>query len=264
MAATPKINGTLLPVPQAPVISYDPTRGQIVRLATESAGDHLQALALAYQALRISYDLTISSAKSSIIATASGPQLGFVDVSCDNWQILGNEIQRDVKMEPGFVAMENAYPGTIGYVVRDVDLYNQGLPPGTPAPDPGTLPASAALFQLLIHGHTHKAYSQYVLRHSTNVSNAYAANIADVNIEFIYTPGQLIVEASNATLWNFPLPGRLQFKIQNIAAPTAVPNYLWGWRKLASTETTTANNRIEISTEYWLEQWSTLLYPTVP
>jgi hypothetical protein len=51
-------------------------------------------------------------------------------------------------------------------------------------------------------------------------------------------------------------------KLQGLAAPPAQPDYLWGWRKLPSTETTTAASRIEITTEYWLEQWSLYYYQT--
>jgi hypothetical protein len=52
----------------------------------------------------------------------------------------------------------------------------------------------------------------------------------------------------------------LQNKINSIAAPPVVDDLLWGWRKLPSTETTAANNRVDISTEYWLAAWSKLLY----
>jgi hypothetical protein len=51
------------------------------------------------------------------------------------------------------------------------------------------------------------------------------------------------------------MPGRMVYKLQNLVAPTAKTDYIWGWRKLPSTETTTSGNRVEITTEYWLEQW---------
>ena len=183
--------------------------------------------------------------------------------SSDDWQVTANEIQVDIKQHPEVLAMEAAYPGTIGYIVRDVELYNQGEAPGDPAPNAGAMPTSGRLFAHLIRGVTHMAKSQYVLKHTTSVGNGYAANISDVNIERNYTTAQLLAEVTNPALWVFPMPGRLQFKLQAIAAPSSVTGYQWGWRKLASSETTSASNHVSISTEYWLEQWSNWLYPPV-
>ena len=56
------------------------------------------------------------------------------------------------------------------------------------------------------------------------------------------------------------MPARLVYKIQNLPSPVTVSGYLWGWRKLPSTETSAAGNRVEITTEYILDQWSTVLY----
>jgi hypothetical protein len=259
----PKINGTLLPVAKAPDIAWDPARGQIISQRWESAGDGLAGIASGYAAARIQYNWTKSPHRSVLVANASSSQLGFPEVSCDTWQILANETQKDVREFPGFQAMEASYPGTIGYVVRDVDLYNAGSAPGTPAPDGGAAPQSGYLFELLMRGATHFALGQYVLRHTTNVSNLYGANIADVNVEQCYTTAQLLAEVQNSSLWFFPMPGRLAYKLQNIPTPTAQTHYQWGWRKLPSPETTTANNRVEITTEYWLEQWHIYLYPPV-
>ena len=259
----PKINGTLLPIPKAPDVSYDPLRGQIISQRWESAGDGLAGVASAYAAARIQYNWTKSPTRSVLVANASSSQLGFSEVICDTWQILANETQKDIKEFPGFQAMEASYPGTIGYVVWDVNLLNQGLPPGTPAPASGALPQSGYLAELLYRGATHFALGQYVLRHTTNVGNQYAANIADVNVERCYTTAQLLAEVQSSSLWTFPLPGRLAYKLQNIVAPAAQTHYQWGWRKLPSPENTTANNRVELTTEYWLELWHIFLYPPV-
>jgi hypothetical protein len=259
----PRINGTLAAVPKAPDISWDPQRGQIISQRWESAGDGLSGIASGYAAARIQYNWTKSPHKSVLVANASSSQLGFPEVICDTWQILANEIQKDIKEFPGFQAMEAAYPNTIGYVVRDVALYNQGLAPGTPAPNVAAMPQSGYLAELLVRGATHFALGQYVLRHTTNVGNQYSANIADANIERCYTTAQLLGEVQNSSLWTFPLPGRLAYKLQNITAPPAQTHYQWGWRKLPSPETTTSNNRVEITTEYWLELWHTFLYPPV-
>lgn len=249
-----RINGTLQPARQPVKVGYDPERGLHITIPWESAGNNLGALALGYQQQRVAYEWEGTDRKSMLIASASGGQLGIPDVTTDTWQILGNEIQKSVTEHPDIQVMETSFPGTIGYIKRDVELVEQGLPVGDPAPDPGAAPLSGYLFYSLKIGQTHYALGQYVLRHTTNVSNQYDTNVSDFNIERIYTTSQLIGEVT--TGWTFPLPGRMVNKIQNLAAPTAVSGHLWGWRKLPSTEITTAGNRIEITTEYWLEQWN--------
>src|SRR5690606_6075756 len=102
----------------------------------------------------------------------------------------------------------------------------------------------------------------YVLRHTTNVSNRWNVNIADINVNRLYTTAQLLSEAQNAGLWNYPLPPRLAYKINAIAVPTVQSGYLWSWLKSASSEASAANNRVNIVTEYALDQWSTDLYQT--
>ena len=260
-----RINGTLAPIPKAPEISWDPSRGQIISQRWESAGDGLAATAARYAGARIQYSWTKSRHRSVLVANASGSQLGLAEVICDTWQLLANEIQKDVKEFPGFVAMEAAYPDTTRRVLRDANTFRDGYDYNLnmPAPVAGAYPEALYLFQLLTRGTTHYALGQYVLRHSTNVSNAYAANIADSNVERCYTTAQLLAEVQDTGLWTFPLPGRLAYKLQNIPAPTPQTNYQWGWRKLPSPEVTTANNRMEITTEYWLEQWHSYLYPPV-
>jgi len=251
-----RINGTLQPTRQPVKVSYDPERGLHITIPWESAGNNLGGLALAYQQQRVAYEWEGTNRKSTLVASASGGQVGIPDLTIDTWQILGNEIQLAVTMHPLVMAMEAAYPGTIGRITRDVNFVNDGETVGQPAPDPAAAPLSGQLYFSLKAGETHFARGQYVLRHTTNVSNQYNTNVSDFNIERIYTTAGLLSEVTNGNSWIFPLPGRMVNKISNLAAPPAVPGYLWGWRKLPSTEMTIAGNRVEITTEYWLEQWN--------
>jgi len=111
------------------------------------------------------------------------------------------------------------------------------------------------VYNLVLRGSDVYPYSQYVLRHTTNVGNGYNSNIADVNVDCVYTSSQLLSEVQNAGLWIFPLPGELQYFIQHIPAPAAQSGYLWGWLKRSATRTTAPFNRVDLTTEYWLEQW---------
>lgn len=104
--------------------------------------------------------------------------------------------------------------------------------------------------------------SGYVLRHTTNVSNRYRRNVSDVGVDQLYTNPVLLSETNNSRFWVYPLPGRLQFKV------TAIYNhffslygtragYDWTWLKSGSTESTSALNRVAITTEYEFFLWST-------
>ncbi len=116
---------------------------------------------------------------------------------------------------------------------------------------------------LNFRGSTDYQRQQYVLRHTTNVSNRWQTNVSDFNVDYIYSTGSLLSECQNTGLWILPLPARLAFKIGQIPVPQFRDNYFWGWKKGASTETTAANNRIDISTEFVLEQWSVDYYPNI-
>lgn len=252
---TPRINGTLAPIAQDVEINYDPERGSTVQQRFESAGDNLSGTAEAFANDRIGYSFTRSQSKSVLVATYSD------NASGDSWELLANELQKDACEHPKSLRIEELWPGTLARVRRDVDLENRGEAVGSPAPDPAAVAAGAGqLAYLLLRGTTQYATSQYVLKHTTSVANTYDGNISDLNVERVYTPARLLYECLNRHLWTFPLPRRLEMKLRRLEPPQDRVGYVWGWRKLPSTETSAGQNRINITTEYWLEQWSTYLY----
>lgn len=252
------INGSLEPIRTQRRSEFDPQKGITVTEEYESGGDNLNGLAQQCLNQKIQYSHTPSPLKSKLIFSSSGPVSGFAEVPVDTWQLLANEVQRDIKEHPNVLAMESAVPGSLAEVLQAVEEYNAG----------GTVDSAwftdsdtaALLFRQLIHGVTSYALGQYVLRHTTNVSNAYNSNVADLGVEFIYTTAQLISEITDPGFWLFPCPGRLEAKINAMEVQVDHADFTWGWRKLPSTETTAAGNRIDISTEYWLAGWSRLLY----
>lgn len=121
------------------------------------------------------------------------------------------------------------------------------------------------LYRMMANDQTHYQASLYSLRHTTNAPNYWSLNRADLDVNCIYTPAQFITEVTDGTLWYLPLPGRLQFKlaaaISTLLATTPVrANYQIGWLKGASAESSIQGGRVEIQTEYKLDQWSTDLY----
>lgn len=271
---TPIINGTLTPVEQPYQVRYDPVRGfQIVRRYQGANSAQLLAKASEFNGSRWQTETTVGGAFSELVATASsadGTYPGAQEVTTDTWQILANELQKHIFEHGTALGLEASVNGALAQVMRNYLMITgdstKQFSDATwtkPTVSSGDLTNSQSFLGLLMRGTTHFSTTQYVLRHTTNVSQTYAANISDSHINQIYTTAQLLTEVQDGSLWVYPLPGRLAYKINAIAAPTSRTGYTWGWRKLASSETTSAGNRIEITTEYWLEQWNTgTLYST--
>lgn len=258
--------GSPFPQGQEIIIDYDPSRGFIYRTRYDGISQ-----------------TQLAALQQSIIANGVACRLRFfkdvgtLDVddstseyTIDSWEIVGNEESKDGLSHPSIIAIIDAYQagagaanGTAGDVFAAIraalddnenttDTFTNGSP--LLAPYAGTLVEFA--YTLQQRGSGAFRYGQYVLRHRTNVSNRWLANVADVGIDQVYTTAQLLTEVTDSGLWIFPLPPRLQFKLAAIPAPVPQTNYLWGWLKAASTETTAANNRVDIATDYTLEQWA--------
>ncbi len=257
---TPIIKGTLKPILIGKRQSYDPSRGLQITQDYESAGDNLNGLATQCVADGAPFDHSPNTRRSRISFTSSSGG-GVADQTSDTWQVQANEIQKDLKEHAAVLAMPTSGAGSLAETLQFVENFNAGSPPAA-GYFTGT-DTQSLLFQLLIHGVTSYPLGQYVLRHTTNVSSAYGENVADQNVEFVYSTASLVSEITNASYWTKPCPGRLVAKIQAIEVQASGVGIFWGWRKLPSTETTAANNRIDISTEYWLAGWSTLIYGTV-
>lgn len=121
-------------------------------------------------------------------------------------------------------------------------------------------------YDLYANNQTHYRAATYACRHTTSAPAYWSRNVADVNVNRVLTQAQFLSETTNAALWLFPLPGRLQYKLAAaFAAFTTVhwsrPNYLNGWLKSPSAESSVGRGRIEIQSHYLLDQWSTDLYP---
>lgn len=109
-------------------------------------------------------------------------------------------------------------------------------------------------FNDYIRGRTNFLKGKPLLRHTTSAPSDYGANVADFNVEKIYSIGQLLTECQDTTLWYLPLPGYLAYKILSYPVPGLMPpNYAWGALKMYSGAVTAARNRVEITTEYIID-----------
>jgi len=113
-------------------------------------------------------------------------------------------------------------------------------------------------------GRTNFLRGKYVVRHHTNAPSNYASNIADFNVEKIYTISQLLSECQSTSLWIMPMPGYLAYKILNYPVPVHMRNnYMWGALKTRSNAITAARGRVEINTEYLIDAIAIHTYDTV-
>lgn len=129
---------------------------------------------------------------------------------------------------------------------------------------PNDVPRAQRIYELMVNNQTQFQTGRLVLRHTTNVSNRYNVNVADVDENSIYYHADFLAEVVSTSLWIFPLPGRLEYKATsffNRHEPAAKDYYLYGWLKSVSPETAVSNQRVEIVTTYKLDFWSTDVYP---
>jgi hypothetical protein len=258
------------PQVQRAIFDYDPQRGWTTITEVEGASQaKINALAQQYVANGIACRVVLEKDKGSIEAHDS--TINFV---LDVWQVLGNRESRDVLSHPTVLSLAtndqvaamraginnlSIGTGTVSGAVANIFTSYPALA-GLPAPSVAIL---SRFIGLVLRGSTDYFASQYVIRHTTNVPARWQTNVADINVGSIYTRPSLIAEATNPNLWILPMPARLVYKIQQIPAPTPQAFYQWGFLKDPSTEITAASNRIDISQEYTLEQWSTDSYPNV-
>lgn len=242
----------------------DPTRGIVAVTGYSGIGiQQMEDLANQYAFNGVAYDLMIEKGVARLEVNDAT-----MDNPIDNWEILGNVERKDLFQNPLWGNLIS--DGQMALILQHLENND---PPSTAfaigqTPDMSTLANTVvqrayARYQAGNQEFENDAYGGgYVLKHTTNVSNRWTQNIADFNVGRIYSTAQLLSEVSSTQLWTFPIPNRLYYKINSIPVPTLREYFRWGWKKSRSDEDTTANNRVNITTHYVLEQWSTDDYLT--
>lgn len=266
--------GTLVPQEQEYSYDYDPSTGGTRTFEFDTFSEaNAVALANLNIANRVATKYRLVHGAATVILSDSN----FPGI--DTWQIMANETSKSRWDAPAMLRILKYGNGTDFYsdIIRFLkdSIDNKSSWPqivSSPFNQAGSTIVTTFLgfdlaylsnvYNLILSGSDVYPFSQYVLRHTTNVGNGYASNIADVNVDCVYTVSQLLSETQNYSretqnysLWIFPLPGELQYFIQHINAPSFQSGYLWGWLKRSATRTTAAHNRVDLTTEYWLEQW---------
>ncbi len=248
------INGATGPIRQQIRVSYDPQHGQMITIPWKCAGNNLAGLAAFYRRNRVAFDWEPSDRISHLTARVAGGQLGIPDVTADEWQLVANEQQLSL------LYMSSMNDDARSSITEELD---KGTKPSD-TPFSGD-PILNGVYLRLYNGEANFSIGQQVLVHTTNTNETYQGNVADYNIERIYTTAQLFAEVQNSNFWIFPMPGGLRSAIETMEAnfiamfPGRI-GYRIGWRKLPSTRTTAAGNRIAIKTEYWYGQHDSFIY----
>jgi hypothetical protein len=260
--------GGLLPKLQSETNDYDPLRGFIYRATFRGlSADEMLALQSDYIRRGIACSITYSLGVSMLEVVDSTQQF-----TLDDWQLNGDEERIDIFSHPDVIATVNEFSSDEAdaqsvYASIRQHLENQD-DPATAFTDPNLdvfalgQPGELLQFYYSLYQRGTTEFendvdgSGYVLSHSTNVSNRYQTNIADVNVGRVYSTAELLTEVQSSALWKNPLDARRVYKIANIPAPAPQDNYFWGWKKSRSSENTAANNRVSIQTHYKLALWS--------
>lgn len=254
------IQGTLVPQLQTQSFTFDPESGAVSGFTYSGFGQ--QAMRNLYTEIAnagIACNLVEAGGRYTLQSNDTRNQSAI-----DVWIMDVNRTQIPVQKNPRFLA-GGAYPISEEHL-RLIGELTEGKAHQTGETLRAKLVADGAtnavtLLDEIIRGETHYASGDWVLRHTTNVAENSAFNVSDSRYEYIYSTAKLLEECTDTSLWVKPLPQRLITKIQSVDETTVREGYTWGWLKQRSPESTSANCRINITTEYWHQQWSTLRYP---
>lgn len=259
MSGPIEYRGTLVPQEQNYEYDYDPSTGGKQTYEFDTFSD---AAAIALANSNISARIATKYRRTHGSCTVVISDSNFPGI--DTWQVLANESSKSRWDAPAMLRILKYGDGTdfygnqiqiLKHAVDNKTKWSELVSSIDGSITGADLAYLSNVYNLILRGSDAYPFSQYVLRHTTNVGNGYASNIADSNVDRVYTVAQLLGETQDAGLWIFPLPGELQYFIQHITAPASQNGYLWGWLKRSATRTTAPFNRIDLTTEYWLEQW---------
>jgi hypothetical protein len=268
--------GDMSPQLQNQSLSYDPDGGYVVKRAYRNF-DYNQMLSLyySYAAAGVGCEFNEEFGIFELHTTDTRGQ-----ERIDRWEVQIDEEQPSDLQNPVHKMAQNGYKAMLEY---DLDVIARALHDGTtlaeaqlameddgdiPATNDLTQPETSLLFKQMVAGQTQYQCDKLIVVHTTNVSNRYQLNIADVNVNRLYSQPLFMSECRSSNLWVFPMPGALQYAITyfyNTFMPYVPPlparqYYFWSWLKSGSPRVTVANNRVDIVTKFKLDQWPTNRY----
>ncbi len=262
--ASQELRGTLTPLCQKVVERWSSTSGLETETEWKSfSGPQIRQFCSLYAAAGCDYEYVSQFGVHTLVARRPNSN-GQSEVTIDTWEIgVNKNIVSSLRNPRNITNIPAGYLELIGRAIKDgstIEAARTALEADTGDTYAAGIDDNAyavRLYQRMMKGDDSFNFYSYVLRHTTNVSNRYSVNVSDENVNCYYSTAGLLSETQSG-VWVYPLPGRLRYKILNIPVPHDIPsNYFWGWLKSSSPESTTANNRVNIVTEYELGLIST-------
>src|SRR5947207_2422815 len=108
---------------------WDPSRGVIVTEEYASAGDNLGGLRKEAELDFRDTEITPHPVKSRLVISSSGAAAGYGDDTTDTWQLMANQISRDIKDHPTILAFPQSGNGSLSQTIRFVTDFKEGTPP---------------------------------------------------------------------------------------------------------------------------------------
>ena len=299
MPTAPILRGSAQPQLQNQSFEYDLTRGG--SYFEEWKGANLSNMVTKYNGIiytcrrakmKVEKDVATATFEWSSDGSTNGPgNLGSNAVTQDRWECPEPKSEKDLFNHPTFLYICGSTGVTDAQLInvvstirrfaeqaksagqsltRENDLLNtlSDYLTSLSLSMPGSTQLEAAMryYRLYANDQTHYQSSQYALRHTTTAPNGWSLNVSDLNVNTIYSTTKMLGECENTSLWNFTLPGRLDYKLSAAASAFASvtpvrSNFQIGWLKSPSSESSVGNTRMEIQTGFVLDQWSVDVYP---
>lgn len=220
----------------------------------------MQALANQYANAGIEYSITIQGgiATMTTVDTTGNVTIDVweINASRQNLSIFGNPKIVAAVSENNLKVISRAFQEgtTLAEAVTSLNSDN----PGTTYTAPNLATANATTVWLWDQCKNDKITDYitdtYTLKHTTNASNRGYYNVADVNVNRIYTQAQFYSEIRNNGYWIFPAPNEIIGALDVVFSSFgSIPTgYYAGALKGGASRCTTAENRVNITTDYTL------------
>ena len=169
------------------------------------------------------------------------------------YELGGNDIQKSIYEHPSCLALGESTILLIKQQVKKAAAHDET---SAYVPSASLTGTAREFYSLINKGTDSYVVSQYVFKITQTVSSRWTSRVGFANIERIYSTATLANEANPPATMLFSLS-----QIDSYLRPATNPSgYAYGWLKKTPTVQQVAGNRFEITSEYWLETWSTLLY----
>jgi len=203
-----------------------------------------------------------SSPYATLTAIINSVIDGSIEVPVNVWELLGQDLEHDAWLHPKSNRITDTDYGKILRAIEEIkDRKPVSVYPSGPE-------ANSMLALLKKAGNVAFVQSQFVLRKTQTVTSTFQFDMSMAGLDQIWTTARLVAAEplmnSNILRAVNNIPNQqVMYRVDtgpesgNLVVDG---NWLWGWLKKSPTITQEANNRIKLTQEFWLENWSTYLY----